>query len=540
MALTVTHGFTSGITDDSTSAAAGDVLPSHWNASHTVTGYIAPSPTQFNVLAYGATGNGTTDDTSAINSAIAAFNSAGNGVLYFPSGTYKVTTALTAIIANGVVRGDGLTNTNITGFGPVTIIAATLINFTSTNTSLFTVNSQSLQFENMTLRNTSAGAVAGSAAITVTSSWVAQKVDYWHLGVFNFYIGIDVQVGYLWRMDSCYFNDALHHAVRINNTVNTDGGDWFVCNCVFDANTVSALAGIKVEGAGGGKITHCKFNGNFGTASWYTDAAIDVATAATGDMIISNCSIESLGGGGRGIRIGNWPMVNISNCQIGTFGMVGVTGIEITSNDTVSITGITLEGTFSTAGILLTSVTNVVVEGIAVKSASTTFGSGEAISSSALTTLGGGSTTSFGGGGGKRTLLVGPHTGGSLNGFVVHANGDTAIGINAPVGNLAELEFGQAGTEHWILYQSGANPPVFSIFNNNEADILTFSPTSGGDITAAARRLKLATSATSYASMNISSGATPSAPSNGDLWFDGTKLNFRVGGITKSVTLTSS
>jgi hypothetical protein len=41
------------------------------------------------VKCYGATGDGTTDDTSAINSAIAA-----GGTLYFPPGTYKVTEPL--------------------------------------------------------------------------------------------------------------------------------------------------------------------------------------------------------------------------------------------------------------------------------------------------------------------------------------------------------------------------------------------------------------------------------------------------------------
>jgi hypothetical protein len=38
MTLTVTHGFVSANADDPTDAAAGDVLPSHWNANHTITG----------------------------------------------------------------------------------------------------------------------------------------------------------------------------------------------------------------------------------------------------------------------------------------------------------------------------------------------------------------------------------------------------------------------------------------------------------------------------------------------------------------------
>lgn len=42
---------------------------------------------------FGATGDGTTDDTDAINNAISAASAAGGGTVYFPAGTYKVTVA---------------------------------------------------------------------------------------------------------------------------------------------------------------------------------------------------------------------------------------------------------------------------------------------------------------------------------------------------------------------------------------------------------------------------------------------------------------
>ena len=44
---------------------------------------------------YGATGDGTTDDTSAIAAAITACNAAGGGIVWFPEGTYRTTSALT-------------------------------------------------------------------------------------------------------------------------------------------------------------------------------------------------------------------------------------------------------------------------------------------------------------------------------------------------------------------------------------------------------------------------------------------------------------
>jgi hypothetical protein len=50
----------------------------------------------FDVTRYGATGDGTTDDRTAIMAAIAAADAAGGGTVYFPEGTYKIATGLAA------------------------------------------------------------------------------------------------------------------------------------------------------------------------------------------------------------------------------------------------------------------------------------------------------------------------------------------------------------------------------------------------------------------------------------------------------------
>lgn len=65
------------------------------------------TPLVVNVLEYGAAGNGTNDDTSAINNAIAAVVSAGGGEVYFPAGTYKTTAAISITGDNVTLRGAG-------------------------------------------------------------------------------------------------------------------------------------------------------------------------------------------------------------------------------------------------------------------------------------------------------------------------------------------------------------------------------------------------------------------------------------------------
>ncbi len=52
-------------------------------------GISAGAPAEFNVKDYGAKGNGSANDSSAIEKAITAANSAGGGTVRFPSGSYK-------------------------------------------------------------------------------------------------------------------------------------------------------------------------------------------------------------------------------------------------------------------------------------------------------------------------------------------------------------------------------------------------------------------------------------------------------------------
>jgi parallel beta-helix repeat protein len=89
----------------------------------------APITHVFNVMSYGALGNGKHDDTVAIRSAISAASAAGGGTIYFPAGTYAVdmqpgdpTTGFPAIFpitsSNLTFEGAGPTQTILSGFMP--------------------------------------------------------------------------------------------------------------------------------------------------------------------------------------------------------------------------------------------------------------------------------------------------------------------------------------------------------------------------------------------------------------------------------------
>lgn len=76
------------------------------------------------VTSYGATGNGTTDDTAAIQAAINDTQKTGDGSLYFPPGTYKVTAQLnvTALIT---LYGDGDSSTIRAGAAMASVLSVT-------------------------------------------------------------------------------------------------------------------------------------------------------------------------------------------------------------------------------------------------------------------------------------------------------------------------------------------------------------------------------------------------------------------------------
>jgi hypothetical protein len=88
----------------------------------------------------------------------------------------------------------------------------------------------------------------------------------------------------------------------------------------------------------------------------------------------------------------------------------------------------------------------------------------------------------------------------------------------------------QLGNTEWARFFSNGN---FGINTGTDAGFRL-------DVNGTMRvqsKMSLSAGTTSNAQINLASSTAPTSPNNGDIWFDGTDLKMRIGGVTKTFTL---
>ncbi|MDE2100317.1 MAG: hypothetical protein KGL39_23905 [Patescibacteria group bacterium] len=230
----------------------------------------------FDVHCFGATGDGLTDDTTAILNTIAAMPATG-GELKFPPGHYVTTGGFTISVATAV-HGAGQCSDNASKF-------VTRIDDTSATSVLFTITADVASFQNICLINTSGAASAGSAILTNGTNQL-QHVDIDNLDVSAFYDNVDIKVGAQWAIIHMHNENFIRYGIRIRNTVNADAGDWTLSHSYF-AGAGGSTAAIRYESSGGGKIIANKINGS-------SAAGIEMNVSGSAQTVISNNDIENV------------------------------------------------------------------------------------------------------------------------------------------------------------------------------------------------------------------------------------------------------
>jgi hypothetical protein len=334
--------------------ATGDVLT--WSGD----GWVATPPGSsslawFNVVDYGAVGDGTTDNTTAIDNAIAALNSAGQGVLYFPAaaGSYK-TAGGHVVTGKCLLFGDGAYGAS--DIGPSTVQC------TSTTAVLFDLQAKGSSVDNIGLLNTTTTSAGAGLSLSDGDGLRITRTQ-----VKGFWINVDIEDSVAWFMYGCNLHSPRKYALRIRNTASPDAGDWSISDCIF-ATVNAADAGIYIPSSGGGKITNCKFNGagSLFVNSIFLDVAAGVQTAI---LLIANNSFENSSGAHFKARNGagaSWAGLQFCNNEFGHYASVDDYAIDIAATavgvfDRITIVGNHFLGWSSstTEAVTLTNIDNV-------------------------------------------------------------------------------------------------------------------------------------------------------------------------------------
>lgn len=233
--------------------------------------YSAPgifvTPGFFNVLDYGADNTGTNDTTSAIQNAINSIPS--GAVLFFPSGTYKVSSTIT------------LSN-------PVTLSALSAINTCVIQTSSATADVFSLTSGNITFIGLSiTTSVTRTAGYHINVTGLLSSVYLTNLYLSGWFSGINASFASGAIRDCSLAAPAGTSSIAI--FVDNGGGatmDNVVCSSIAG---VTAAAGLVIKKSNGVLVSQCQFYG-------FANCIDIVPTGAviTAECYFHQCYIDNL------------------------------------------------------------------------------------------------------------------------------------------------------------------------------------------------------------------------------------------------------
>lgn len=243
-------------------------------ADVTITATTQASTIVVNVKDQGAVGDGSTDDTAAINAAITAAQASGkNATVYFPAGTYKLTSVITLY--------QGMTWSGPIGAGEREFGARAVIVNSTTDMFQLTADTRDISISNLCFQgNSSSSATNWLTPVNLSSGFILKYSTIKDCGFDYFTNVLNARIlGLLCSAN--YFNNC------ISTILTLAGSDNFICDNFFDSNlagtptaaflvTFSSLSktlfegnyvtccpsmGMKITGGSGNAIAYNKFDG---------------------------------------------------------------------------------------------------------------------------------------------------------------------------------------------------------------------------------------------------------------------------------------
>lgn len=224
---------------------------------------------------FGAVGDGVTDDTAAIQSAITYLNSLSGGHLYFPSGTYKTTSTI-AFKNNITYLGDGVSSIILyTGTDDAVRVSNPINASTAANITV----------SNMAIKSTNVASTGGTF-VDVGST----ELHLYDLYIYGGAYGVIFDQTEISSIENCriefftrggiWLVDGSDHtagaAVGYTNMINIVGNQ-------FNANRTGVITAIIDDGGDAHSIHSCNFN----------DCASHIYIGASRNLRISCCEFEN-------------------------------------------------------------------------------------------------------------------------------------------------------------------------------------------------------------------------------------------------------
>jgi len=189
-----------------------------------------------NVKSYGAVGDGSADDTSAITSAISVLNSTG-GSLYFPKGTYRISGALPSITVSGCkVYGDGRGGT---------VIANSSASGNSITLSEYSITIEDIKFQPTVARNSNVYELDISSA-----SWAVIRNIFINGGDTNKYVNCGIHI---YNSSTCWLENinlrglSGAYGIYIGGSAGNGSYGCYVKGVVADVGSITATTWITLD-----------------------------------------------------------------------------------------------------------------------------------------------------------------------------------------------------------------------------------------------------------------------------------------------------